>query len=100
MTTEQTRRVREKVLAFTRDWMLEQNAADGRYGGAAAFADLGRDHDVSWSSLRTRTAGGESSKGEFPEQDRPSMHREYGTLQLPTILSQGVSSWPCVKRFV
>ena len=46
MTNAQTKRVREKVLALTRNWMLDRGASDGWYGGAAAFADLGLDRYV------------------------------------------------------
>lgn len=65
MTSEQTRRVREKVLALTRDWMLEQNASDGRYGGAAAFADLGLDCYFGIVEFAYSTTEGRARNGEI-----------------------------------
>lgn len=43
MTTEQSNRVCGAVLAVAREWLLEQGAVDGRYGGASAMADFNRD---------------------------------------------------------
>lgn len=65
MTTEQTRRVREKVLALSRDWMLNQKASGGRYGGAAAFADLGLDCYVGIVKFAYTRTDGEAVSGEL-----------------------------------
>ena len=65
MTTEQTRRVCAAVLALTRDWLLGQGAADGRYGGAAAFADFNRDCYVGIVKVEYSVAGGEAHDGEI-----------------------------------
>ncbi len=43
MTTAQTARVCEAVLALTREWLVERGATDGRYGSAGAMADFNRD---------------------------------------------------------
>ena len=43
MTWRQTELVCERVLALTREWLLARGATQGRYGGAAAYADLEAD---------------------------------------------------------
>ena len=46
MTTTQTTGVCEAVLPLTREWLLEQGAGDGRYGGAGGFADFNADQYI------------------------------------------------------
>ena len=65
MTTEQTRRVREKVLALTRDWMFDRNASNGRFGGASASADLGLDCYVGIVDFAYSTPDGQSVSGQL-----------------------------------
>lgn len=65
MTTAQTRRVCEKALALTRDWLVSQHASEGRYGGAAAFADLALDCYVGIVEFGYARADGQSVNGEL-----------------------------------
>lgn len=65
MTIAQTNRVRERVLTLAQQWMLEQNAFTGRFGGAAAFADLDRDRYVGIVNFTYSTADGQTVSGEL-----------------------------------
>jgi hypothetical protein len=65
MTTEQTKRVCDRVLTLTRDWMLDRNASNGRYGGASAFADFDLDCYVGMVDFVYSTANGQTVSGEL-----------------------------------
>ena len=65
MTSGQTNRVCENVLKLTRAWLLDQDASDGQYGGAAAFADLGRDCYVGIVKFTYAPAVGQPVEGEL-----------------------------------
>ncbi|MBF6600352.1 MAG: hypothetical protein IVW36_07575 [Dehalococcoidia bacterium] len=60
MTTGQTNRVCEKVLALTREWLLEHAATDDLLVGAAAMADLNRDCYVGLAECSYTSADGQS----------------------------------------
>lgn len=65
MTHAQSDRVCEAVLPLTRDWLRDQGAENGKYGAAAAMADLERGCYVAFVRFDYAAANGHEARGEL-----------------------------------